>query len=178
MAKMAPLTEEERAELVAYLDGELPKPAAQALEAKLNTDPRLRAEVDTLRCTWEMLDYLPKPEPSASFTSRTLDRVSAIRPVSRASGVNYAAGVRQRWRPWAFGVGWAAAVLVAGVVGYSGGRWLSSGTRASRTTDGVDVQPQLVKDYRVIENRHLYENADDMSFLRALLDPELFGEEN
>jgi len=178
MAKTSPLSEEERAELVAYLDGELPKPAAQALEAKLNTDPRLRAEVDTLRCTWEMLDYLPKPEPSASFTSRTLDRVSAIRPVSRASGVGRAVGTGQRWRPWALGASWAAAVLVAAVVGYRGGHWLSSGTRPSRTTDGVDVQPQLVKDYRVIENRHLYENADDMSFLRALLDPDLFGEEN
>ena len=33
MAKTSPLSEEERAELVAYLDGELPKSAAQALEA-------------------------------------------------------------------------------------------------------------------------------------------------
>jgi anti-sigma factor RsiW len=190
MAKMAPMSEEERAELVAYLDGELPKPAAQALEAKLNTDPRLRAEVDTLRSTWEMLDYLSKPEPSANFTSRTLDRVSAIRPVSRASRVSrasavsrasvvsYAPGARQRWRPWAFGVGWAAAVLVAAVIGYGGGQWLGSRTRQSEPRDAIDVQPQLVKDFRVIENRRLYENADDMSFLKALLDPELFGEDN
>jgi hypothetical protein len=186
MAKTSPLSEEERAELVAYLDGELPKPAAQALEAKLNTDPRLRSEVDTLRCTWEMLDYLPKPEPSASFASRTLDRISAIRPASRSSGVSRASGVSHpgnrvgyaRWRPWALGIGWAAAVLLAVVVGYGGGHWLRSRTYPPRPGDALEVQPQLVKDFRVIENRHLYENADDMSFLRALLDPELFGEEN
>ena len=178
MAKTSPLSKEERAELVAYLDGELPKSAAQALEAKLNTDPRLRSEVDTLRCTWEMLDYLPKPEPSASFTSRTLDRVSAIRPVSRASGVHHDAGVRERGRPWVLGVGWAAAVLLAAAAGYGGGHWLSSRTHQPGQGDAVVLQPQLVKDFRVIENRHLYENADDMNFLRALLDPELFGEEN
>jgi anti-sigma factor RsiW len=176
MANLPPLSEEERAELVAYLDGELPKPAALALEAKINTDPRLRSEVDTLRSTWEMLDYLPKPAPSATFTSRTLDRVSAIRPVSRASGVSHDPG--NRWRPWILGIGWAAAVVAAAVVGYGGAYWLSN--RAHQPTPGnaVDVQPQLVKDFRVIENRHLYERVDDMDFLRALLDPELFGEEN
>jgi anti-sigma factor RsiW len=172
MANLPPLSEEERAELVAYLDGELPKPAAQALEAKLNTDPRLRTEVDTLRHTWEMLDYLPKPGPSANFTSRTLDRVSAIRPVSRPLKIG------GRWRPWALGIGWAAAVFVAAVTGYSGGHWLSNRTHQSAPDHAVDVQPQLVKDFHVIENRQLYERVDDMDFLRALLDPELFGEDN
>src|SRR5438105_3538910 len=40
MAKQSSLTEEEKANLVAYLDGELEGPAARALEAKLNTDPQ------------------------------------------------------------------------------------------------------------------------------------------
>src|SRR5438876_2968402 len=115
MANLPPLNEEERAELVAYLDGELPKPAALALEAKLNTDPRLRTEVDTLRHTWEMLDYLPKPQLSANFTSRTLDRVSAIRSVSRPLKIG--------WRPWVLRIGWAAAVFVAALAGYGGGHW-------------------------------------------------------
>ena len=181
MANLPPLSEEERAELVAYLDGELPKPAALALEAKLNTDPRLRSEVDTLRGTWEMLDYLPKPQPSANFTSRTLDRVSAIRPVGRASGVSHAPGNRERalrWQSWRLGIGWAAAVMVAAVAGYGGGHWFSQRTTSPTSKDAVDLQPQLVKDFRIIENRHLYEHVDDMDFLRALLDPELFGEEN
>jgi hypothetical protein len=128
-------------------------------------------EVDTLRCTWEMLDYLPKPQPSGNFTSRTLDRVSAIRPVSRPLKI------RGGWRPWVLGTGWAAAVFVAAVAGYEGGHWLGSRTQPPATRHAVNVQPQLVQDFRVIENRHLYEHADDLDFLRALLDPELFGEE-
>src|SRR6516225_9569823 len=153
MANLPPLSEEERAELVAYLDGELPKPAAQALEAKINTDPRLRSEVDTLRCTWEMLDYLPKPTPSANFTSQTLDRVSAIRPITRTSAVSQAAGNWARWQPWLFGTGWAAAVLLAATIGYGGGRWFSYRTRPSPPPEPLEVQQQLVKDFRVIENR-------------------------
>jgi anti-sigma factor RsiW len=172
MANLPPLSDEERAELVAYLDGELPKPAALALEVKLNTDPRLRTEVDTLRHTWEMLDYLPKPEPSANFTSRTLDRVSALRPVSRPLKI------RGRWRPWVLGIGWAAAVFVAAMAGYGGGHWLSNRTHQPAPGQAVEVRPQLVQDFRVIENRQLYERVDDMDFLRALLDPELFGEDN
>jgi hypothetical protein len=69
-------------------------------------------------------------------------------------------------------------VFVAAVAGYSGGHWLSNRTQQPVPGQAVDVQPQLVKDFRVIENRQLYERVDDMDFLRALLDPELFGEDN
>jgi anti-sigma-K factor RskA len=174
MAKQTPLSDDERAELVAYLDGELPKPAAHALEAKINTDPRMRAEVETLRRTWELLDYLPKPEPKPDFASRTLDRVSTIRiPTSQ-----FQRDAASRWRAWAFGAGWAAAVLLAGLAGYGGGLFLSSRTGSSTDPATTDIQPQLVKDFRVIENQRLYVHADDLDFLRALQDPELFGEEN
>jgi hypothetical protein len=172
MAEKNPLDDEERAELVAYLDGELPKPAALALEAKLNTDPRMRAEVETLRRTWELLDFLPKAEPNADFASRTLDRISTIRAMPSQWKT------RGRWRPWALGIGWAAAVFLAAIVGYGGGRLLSSRTGSSNGGETKDVQPQLVEDFRVIENQRLYVHADDLDFLRALQDPELFGEDN
>jgi hypothetical protein len=148
MAEQHPLSDEERAELVAYLDGELPKSAVRALEAKLTTNPHLRAEVETLRKTWELLDHLPKPEPSPDFASRTLDR------------------------------GWAAAVILAVVIGYESGHLLSSRTVPGDQGRSKDVQPQLVEDFRVIENQRLYAHVDDLDFLRALQDPELFGEDN
>src|SRR5262249_17230514 len=78
---MRHLSDEDRANLVAYLDGELDEASAQALEAKLNTDPRARAEAETLRRTWELLDYLPRAEVSTSFTHRTLERL-AVRTAS------------------------------------------------------------------------------------------------
>ena len=99
MAKLPPLSEEERTHLVAYLDGELDGAAASAMEAKLNTDPRFRAEASTLRRTWELLDYLPRPAPSPTFTSRTLERVSMTNRFP----------LRRYWRRVALGVSWAAA---------------------------------------------------------------------
>src|SRR4051812_30678918 len=72
------LSEQERADLVAYLDGELTGEAARALEAKITLDPQARAEAETLKRTWELLDFLPKPEPSASFTHRTLSRINPV----------------------------------------------------------------------------------------------------
>ncbi len=172
MAILPPLSDEERADLVAYLDGELPKPAAQAIEAKLNTDPRMRAEVETLRRTWELLDFLPKAEPTPEFTGRTLHRVSTIRMTPSPLQTP------RRWRPWALGTAWAAAVLLAAVLGYGGGRLNPHRTVPPDKGDSVELQSQLVKDFRVIENQRLYVHADDLEFLRALQDPELFGEEN
>ncbi len=179
MANEKPLSDEQRAELVAYLDGELPKPVAQAIEAKITSDPRMRAEAETLRRTWDLLDHLPKPEPTAQFASRTLDRISTIRMSSVRSQVKIPNGItRGRWKSWALGVGWAAAVLLAAIVGYGGSRVFFKGTSATGADDSVEVQSQLVKDFRVIENQWLYVHADDVDFLRALQDPELFGEEN
>jgi anti-sigma factor RsiW len=164
---MAHLNEEDREDLVAYLDGELDGQKAQELEAKLNLDPNVRAEAEALRRTWQLLDYLPRPEPSPSFTHRTLERVSSQRlrlalPPQRG-----------RWRPWALGLGWAAAVLIAAGVGFAGVRLL---TRPA--PEPADAEEQLVRDLRVIENRRLYEHADDLRFLRELDQPDLFGDDD
>src|ERR1700682_4938535 len=51
MNKPPPLTEEDRANLVAYLDSELEPSALSALEAKLNLSTQGRAEAEALRRT-------------------------------------------------------------------------------------------------------------------------------
>src|ERR1700746_1699736 len=107
---MASLSDKERADLVAYLDGEADDQRARAIEAKLTLDPQARAEAVALRKTWELLDYLPRAEPSASFTHRTLERVSGQMPVQSTSG--------WRWPASAIGMGWTAAVLLAAGAGY------------------------------------------------------------
>ena len=89
MPNSSPLNERERADLVAWLDGELEGEAARALEAKVSLDPAARAEADALRKTWELLDYLPRPGPSASFTHRTLSRLAPA-PAPRPTA----------WRRW------------------------------------------------------------------------------
>jgi anti-sigma factor RsiW len=168
---MPHLSDEDRANLVAYLDGELDAEAAQALEAKLSLDPNARAEADALKRTWELLDYLPRPEPSASFTHRTLERL-AVRhpPASRAPGRLF------RWPLWALGLGWAAALLLAAGGGLLAAHWLRPRPPAA-ALEPADVQEQMVRYLRVLENHRLYENAEDIAFVRDLDSPELFGED-
>ena len=66
---VAPPTDPFEAELVAYLDGELDPAAARRIETKLASDPQARAKATALKKTFDLLDYLPKPEPSATFTT-------------------------------------------------------------------------------------------------------------
>jgi anti-sigma factor RsiW len=171
MAKLQPLTDEERERLVAYLDGELDPKAARLVETKISRDPRYRAEAATLRQTWEMLDYLPQPAASPSFSTRTLESVSALRPAPRHRLFRNPA-VRQ----WSLGLGWAAAVLLAFIAGFATVASFSSRKRPPATPP-IDVEQLLVRDHRLIENQRLYENVDDINFLRKLDDPELFGDD-
>src|ERR1700757_428871 len=87
MTDAAPLSDEERDDLVAYLDGELKGAAARSVEARLGRDQAIRAEADSLKQAWDLLDYLPRPEPSPSFTHRTLDRVATLRPTANSLAV-------------------------------------------------------------------------------------------
>ena len=163
------LTDQERADLVAYLDGELEAEPAQGIEAKLAQDPAARAEAEQLRRAWDLLDYLPKPEPSASFTHRTLERVGPVLTNVRAKRAPF------RLPRWAFGAGWAAAVLLALAGGYSAVMLLPPGGGGQRGNETSDQE--LVRDLRVIENKRMYELVDDFEFLKDLDHPDLFGED-
>jgi anti-sigma factor RsiW len=165
---MAELNDQERAELVAYLDGELDPEAARALEARLGRDPRVRAEAEALTRTWDLLDYLPKPTPSAAFTHRTLERLSGSLPAQRPPSR------RRPWPQWAAAAVWAAAVLMAAGAGWGVARWQSAG-RADRAR--AALEEEAARHLHVIENQSLFANVDDLAFLRALDQPDLFGED-
>ena len=161
MSNPSPLSEADREELVAYLDGELNEEQAHSIEARISTNPTLRAEVETLKRAWDMLDYLPKPEPSPNFTHRTLDRISvretanALRPPRRS-------------RRWLLAGGWAATVLLAVLGGYYG---------AVKATAPRPGDRELVRELRLIENLRFYEAVDSLDFLRELDQRDLFGED-
>ena len=55
------LTPDERADLVAYIDGELPEGVSRSLATKLTNSATGRREVEMLRKTWELLGHLPVP---------------------------------------------------------------------------------------------------------------------
>jgi anti-sigma factor RsiW len=169
MPDQIPLNDEEKEDLVAYLDGELDEQSSRQLEAKLNVNPKARAEAEALRRTWELLDFLPKPEPSPNFTHQTLDRVAA--PKTMATGP-----ALTRWKPWALGVGWAAALLLAGAGGYGAIRLLPH-RQPTTVPQTREFDPATVPDPSTVENMHRYEQVDDLHFLVELDDPDLFGDD-
>jgi anti-sigma factor RsiW len=163
MSTPSPLNEEDRDDLSAFLDGEideLGEDKARAIETRMNLDPTVRAEADALRRTWDLLDYLPRPEPSPSFTHRTLDRVNA-RETARALRA-------PRRRRWFIAAGWAAALLLAALGGFFG---------MVRSTPTRPSENDLVRELRLIENLRYYESVDSLDFLQKLNQPDLFGEE-
>jgi len=171
MADIQPLSDDEREDLIAYLDGETDAQTARNVEAKLNRDPQARKEAEALRKSFDLLDYLPRPEPSPSFTHRTMTRVSAAYP-----GLT-GAGALPAWRRWALGLGWAAAVLIAGVAGYAGAP-LVHRPASPPAESSADRDQQLVRDLRVIDNLRQYQGGNDLNFLHELDRPELFGDEH
>jgi anti-sigma factor RsiW len=181
------MSEEQRQnELVAYLDGELDERSARELEQKLQTDPELRQEADTLKRTWELLDFLPQPEPTPTFTSRTLDKLTVLRPsASQASPVlsstpplaetmthTVIRPARPTWPKWAI-VAVAAVLLFA--IGYLAPTVFNrSGKRPLRPGQADEL---MAKDLRVHDNLALYQFGDDVAFLLKLDQPDLFGDD-
>ena len=164
MNNPSPLSDKDRADLVAYLDGDpsLDRETARKIQTRLSLDPMLRAEADTLKRTWDLLDYLPRAEPSPKFTHRTLNRVSTreTRKVLRQT--------RHR-RRWLWGAGWAAAVLVVGLAGY---------LAALALFPPRPSEQDLVRDLRLIENLRYYEQVETLDFLHELDQRDLFGEDS
>jgi anti-sigma factor RsiW len=168
-----PLSDEDRAALSAYLDGELEEEALREVETRMSLEPNVRAEYEMMRRTWGLLEYLPRATPAPDFTSRTLERLAG----EAARGL---AGDRLR-RYWAVvrrlpiaGLAWAAACLVAAGAGYAVGARLPRAALPEATPESDET---LVRQLRVIEQWPLYEHAGDVDFLRRLEQSNLFGEE-
>lgn len=162
------LSEDDRAALSAYLDGELDEASTRHIEVRLTLEPDLRCAYDTLRQTWSLLDYLPRATPSTEFTSRTLDRLTH----------ETLAGGAGRWinrvfrRVPATAVAWSLGVLVALSMGMAIGGWLRGPAMSEAESDEA-----LVRHLHIVERWRLYEAADDLKFVRQLDQPDLFGDE-
>jgi anti-sigma factor RsiW len=145
------LSIEDRANLVAYLDGELTDGQARTIATKLTQSLTARREVEALQKTWEMLDLLPKPKASEDFTARTLSiatRQPDQRIASAASDVARRVGV---------GLAWAVAAAVLFVAGYI-------------LTSMVWPNPsaRLVRDLPIAEYLDEYRDVGSFDFLQRL----------
>ena len=73
------LTPDERADLVAFVDGELPEAHSRLISTKLTQSATARREVEMLQKTWEMLDHLPLPRRPSSLPTRRFRRFAGWR---------------------------------------------------------------------------------------------------
>lgn len=179
-------------ELIAYLDGELDAADARRVEDALDADPKLRMRADALKRSYDLLDYLPKPEPSPTFATRTMDRLpasvsaaakavaaTATTPIPHASHLGTpaladSASLMRPGFPWAWSLGIGLAVVVALGAGYFGASAARSHGESDRDA-GVDSLP--LSDVHAVENLPLYAAVDDLAFLHELAAPEFFGTE-
>jgi hypothetical protein len=166
------LSEEDRAELVAYLDGELDEAATQALEAKVAANAEVRAELEALKQTWGMLDYLPKASPSPSFTNRTMERLTLE---MKSPAQTKTAPLPSSGRPWLVGLAWAAAILIAVGGGYGIASYYFPTPPPTDPIPEADLP--MIRHLRIAEQWRYYENADDLDFVKKLNHPDLFGED-
>ena len=169
-----PLSDTDKAELVAYLDGELDEQATQMVEARLATDADARAELETLKQTWGMLDYRPKASPSPNFTNRTMERLSLEKLSGQTTASSSKPNAVSPRRPVGPALAWTAGVLLAIGAGYA------AAPQMFALLSPADPPPQeadelLIRNLRVVEKWRYYENVDDLNFLKNLCDPELFG---
>ena len=130
-----------------HLDQEVDAAGAERVEALLATDPQLRQEADLLRRSWDMLEFLDRPNASQDFTQRTASQASLgveILPDTKLAPVErgrISAGV------------WFAGVAAAFLVGLVVALWWPSTDR------------QLLKDRQVLEKLDQFEAARSFEFL-------------
>jgi anti-sigma factor RsiW len=161
---MTKLTDDDREELTAYLDGEAEPDVRARVEANLNRDPVWRAEADALKKAWDMLDHLPRAEPSASFTSQTMTKLSALRPTSSTTITLPIPGPN---------IPWATIALV--VFGLMAGWGVTTGLIKNKKS-ALDLNdPVLIQDLRLIDNLPIYGAVESLEFLQLLGHPDRFG---
>jgi hypothetical protein len=147
------LNAEQRDNLVAYLDGELEEDTTQYIDQVLAKSEVARHEVEALARTWELLDLLPKPNATETFTERTLTtlRVSEVR--TNVADQPWFAYVRKG----AVAVVWLAVLAASASLGFMiTSRWIDN------------PNTELLTDLRLFKNLDLYLEADSMNFVAQL----------
>ena len=150
MQQQLRLTDHERANLVAFLDGELEEEDAQGLETKIARSPSARKEVEALEKTWTMLEWLPRVEAPADFTDQTISRIHSQQ--MRAELIE--GGLKRVVVIAAKVIGWVASVAAAVAIGFVGVRYA-----------WPDPTRKLIEDLEIVENLEALREIPDIKFL-------------
>jgi hypothetical protein len=154
------LTPDERADLVAYVDGELPELHARSIATKLTKSATARREVELLQKTWEMLDLLPLPQATEQFSEKTISHIRRLEVQGHS------------WEPlisdWSARLGRMLFYLVVAAVfvgfGYTLTRWA-----------WPDKTERLVHDLTLADHLDDYLDVGSFEFLTELAESKQFG---
>lgn len=152
----------ERANLVAYLDGELNEAESRAIATKLSLSPTARREVDALEQTWELLEQLPRVKAPENFTERTLTEVRKVEEVGGRIENAVLANVSRVARAAV----WVGISTLAFGLGYALTQWVWPNPTA-----------RLASDLSVAEHLDEYRDVGDFEFLKELANSPQFGTE-
>jgi anti-sigma factor RsiW len=155
------LTSDERADLVAFLDGELPERQSRNLSTKLTQSATARREVEILKQTWELLDYLVRPSAPPQFSERTVTHIRSLELR------------RHPWEPLL--AGWSARVLRTAVCLIVAGVSLLAGYAVVRYA-WPDPTSRLVRDLTLAEHLDEYLDVGSFEFLSQLAESKEFGQ--
>ncbi len=149
------LTPDERADLVAYIDGELPDATARALSTKLTQSATARREVELLKKTWELLGHLSFPAVDERFAERTITEIRQLELKTPAWEAPF-----RSVTSWAVQAAIYAALAVLGLgAGYAATRWL-----------WPDPSARLGRDLSLAEHLDEYLEVGSFDFLNQLVD--------
>ena len=161
MEKTVRLNADQREDLVAYLDGELPDEKARQIDEVIARSEVARHEVEALARTFELLDVLPAMRASDDFASKTLTNLKVMdQPFVLAD---------QWWfryfRRTVAITTWIAVIALCGWVGFQGTRYWYP-----------NPSEEILQDLPVIENLDRYQEVGDVNFLKELKRSGLFDE--
>ena len=131
------------------------------MERLLASDPHAAARANALRKTFDLLNHLPVPQPSSTFTTRTLTQLQTRLIPAKP---------QMPWLHWLWPM---AASLAAFAVGATVQRFTAPGETAPVThiADSLDDLP-------VVESLPIYQGIDDVASLQSLVQSGAFSNEN
>jgi hypothetical protein len=154
------LNPEERANLVAFIDGELTEAESRSIATKLTLSATARREVESLKKTWELLDYLPRPAASSAFPERTLTALKSLESGDRAW--------KQDAGTWMGFAAKGALLLLAAagllLIGFVLTRWA-----------WPDPDTRLARDLSLAEHLEEYQEVGSFGLLEELAQSKEFG---
>ncbi len=158
MEKISRLSQQQRADLVAYLDGELDEATTRSIEETLAKSPVARHDVNLLVRTYELLNELPRPSLGRDFTTRTISVLTKDDESQQWTGLSLPSRFgSDAARRGVICIGWVAGLVLAAVGGFLlTNQWIPDESR------------MLVEELPLIENLDDYSKVESIEFLREL----------